>query len=233
MIRRLIYFLAFVCAGLLAFVSFRQTKSTETALPRGAGIDWINLDARDLDIATVFLTARDAGISKALDSLEVLASHDAVIRGQGHHLAHALGRFAIAQHKNDLSVIVACRPIFEAGCYHGVLEGFLASQKSIDSSTVASMCSSVERASPSRQPALECSHGLGHGLLTHADYDLSRALATCDDLSAEDARGECHDGVFMENIMHGLGDSTIAVGDDSPSAHHQMMDMSGGGPRRE
>jgi hypothetical protein len=156
-----------------------------------------------------------------------------VIRAQGHPLAHALGRFAIAQHKNDLSVIAQCRPIFEAGCYHGVLEGFLASQRSLDSSTIASICSAVERTSPSRQPALECSHGLGHGLLERVGYDLPRALATCDYLTADDARGECHDGVFMENVVHGLGDSTIAVGDEAVSAHHDMMQMEGARPRRE
>jgi len=125
MIRRLIYGLAVVCAGLLAFVSFRQPPPTEAASSRGAGIDWINLTPRDLDIATVFLTARDGGASKALDRLEALAAHDPLIRSQGHHLAHALGRFVIAQHKNDLSVIAECRPTFEAGCYHGVLEGYL------------------------------------------------------------------------------------------------------------
>jgi len=234
MIRRLIYLFAVLCAGLLAFVSFRESPSTNAVQSaRGAEIDWMNLTSRDLNIAAVFLAARERGVHKALDSLELLAAQDPVVRAQGHHLAHALGRFAIAQHKNDLSVIVDCRPIFEAGCYHGVLEGFLASQKSLDSNTIASICSAVERTSPSRQPALECSHGLGHGLLERVGYDLPRALATCDYLTAEDARGECHDGVFMENVMHGLGDSMVAVGDEAPSAHHQMMEMPGAAPRRE
>jgi hypothetical protein len=233
MIRRVIYVLAAVCAGLLAFISLRPSASTEPAPSQRAGIDWINLDPRDLNIAGVFLTARDSGVHRALDSLELLAAHDPVIRAEGHHLAHALGRFAIAQHKNDLSVIVGCRPIFEAGCYHGVLEGFLVSLKSLDSNTIASVCFAVEQTSPSRQPALECSHGLGHGLLTRVGYDLTRALATCDYLGADDARGECHDGVFMENVMHGLADSMITVGNAASTAHHQMMEMSGASPHRE
>ena len=233
MLRRLIYFLAIVCAALLVFVTVRRPAPSVTVRAPATEINWMNVSSRDLNIAALFLTARDVGVRKALDSLEVLAAHDPAIRDQGHPLAHALGRFAIAQHKNDLSVIAQCRPIFEAGCYHGVLEGFLASQKSLDSNTIASICSAVEHANPSRQPALECSHGLGHGLLERVGYDLPRALATCDYLAAEDARGECHDGVFMENVVHGLGDSMITVGDEALSAQHHMMQMEGARPNRE
>ena len=232
MVHRLIYILAIVCAGLLVFVTY-QRPAPGAHQPVASTVDWMNLSSRDLNVAAVFLTARDVGVRKALDSLEVLAAHDSVIRGQGHPIAHALGRFAIAQHNNELSVIAQCRPIFEAGCYHGVLEGFLASQKSIDSSTVASICSAVERSSQSRQPALECSHGLGHGLLERVGYDLSRALTACDYLATGDARSECHDGVFMENVVHGLGDSMISVGDAAVSAHHHMMQMEGPAAHRE
>jgi hypothetical protein len=224
MVRRLVYVLAIICAVLLAVVTFRQPTAAPSKAP-GGGIDWSNVSSRDLNIASVFLTARDVGVRKALDSLEALSIHDPQIRGQGHALAHALGRITIAQHKNDLSVIAGCRPIFEAGCYHGVLEGYLASQKSLDSNTIAPICSAVERSSPTRQPALECSHGLGHGLLERFGYDLGRALSACDYLRTDDARGECHDGVFMENVVHGLGDSMIAVGDEALSAHHHMMQM--------
>jgi len=224
MVRRLVYVLAIICAVLLAVVTFRQPTAAPSKAP-GGGIDWSNVSSRDLNIASVFLTARDVGVHKALDSLEALSIHDPQIRGQGHALAHALGRITIAQHKNDLSVIAGCRPIFEAGCYHGVLEGYLASQKSLDSNTIAPICSAVERSSPTRQPALECSHGLGHGLLERFGYDLGRALSACDYLRTDDARGECHDGVFMENVVHGLGDSMITVGDEALSAQHHMMKM--------
>ena len=229
MIRRLVYVLAVACAALLAFVTLRPAspKAPDTA------IDWTNVTSRDLNIAAVFLTARDLGVHKALDSLEALAAHDPALRGQGHTLAHALGRYTIAQHKNDLSVIAECREIFEAGCYHGVLEGYLATQKSVDSPTVASICSPVERSSPIRLRALECSHGLGHGLLARLAYDLGGALKACDYLGAEDARDECHDGVFMENVVHGMGNSMISVGDDALSVHNHMMQMEAARPHQE
>jgi hypothetical protein len=226
MVRRLVYVLAIICAVLLAVVTFRQPTAAPSKAP-GGGIDWTNVSSRDLNIASVFVTARDVGVRKALDSLEALSLHDPQIRGQGHALAHALGRYAIAENKNDVSVIAQCREIFEAGCYHGVLEGYLATQKSVDRNTVASICSAVERANTSRQPALECSHGLGHGLLARLGYDLGGALSACDYLPAKDAQGECHDGVFMENVVHGMGDAMINVGDDALSAHSHMMQMEG------
>ena len=40
-------------------------------------------------------------------------------------IAHALGRYAIAANRNDPSVLSQCRPTFQAGCYHGVLEGYM------------------------------------------------------------------------------------------------------------
>jgi hypothetical protein len=225
MVRVLIYILALTCGALLALVTFRQPVSP--AVYPDTEIDWTKVTSRDLNIAAVFLTARDLGVQKALDTLEILASHDREIRGQGHALAHALGRYTIAQHNNDLSVIAQCREIFEAGCYHGVLEGYLATRKSVDSPTVASICAPVERASPVHLRALECSHGLGHGLLARQGYDLQRALTACNYLGAADARDECHDGVFMENVVHGMGASMITVGDDALSAHNHMMQMEG------
>src|SRR5689334_5519570 len=110
MVRRLIYILAVVCAALLAFVTFRQPAAPPGRLFGGA-IDWTSVTSRDLNIAAVFLTARDFGVHQALDSLEALAAHDQEVRGQGHALAHALGRYTIAQHQNDLSVIAQCREI--------------------------------------------------------------------------------------------------------------------------
>jgi len=232
MVRRLVYILAVVSAALLAFVTLRQPAAPPARLLGGA-IDWTSVTSRDLNIAAVFITARDLGVHRALDSLEVLATHDPEVRGQGHALAHALGRYIIAQHRNDLSVIAQCREIFEAGCYHGVLEGYLATQTAIEPKSIASICSAVERASATRLRALECSHGLGHGLLARLGYDLGAALTACDYLVAEDARGECHDGVFMENVVHGMGSAMITVGDDALSAHSHMMQMEGEHAHRE
>jgi hypothetical protein len=62
---------------------------------------------------------------------------------------------------------------------------------------------------------------MGHGLTARAKNDFRRALAECDALSAPAARGECHDGVFMEIAVRatdpprpGTNDATLLRRDD-------------------
>src|SRR4051812_29371923 len=95
--QRLINFLAVVCAALLIFIVFRAPPKSEETHGGSAAIDWTSVTPRDLNIAGVFLTARDSGVRRALDTLRLLASRDTGLQRQGHGLAHALGRFAIAQ----------------------------------------------------------------------------------------------------------------------------------------
>ncbi|HEY6826949.1 MAG TPA: hypothetical protein VI259_08825, partial [Gemmatimonadaceae bacterium] len=97
----------------------RQQGAT-TAAP----FDWSTVSSRDLNIAAVFLTARDRGIGAAMDSLQAIAKNDSTYWTEGHMIAHALGRYAIAANKHDPAVLSQCRPTFQAGCYHGVLEGY-------------------------------------------------------------------------------------------------------------
>src|SRR5207247_207207 len=134
---------------------------------------------RDLDVAQVFLVARSRGVAAALDSLEEVAARDSSVRSQGHVLAHAIGRFVMAHNGADPSILAQCRPVFEAGCYHGVLEGYLASVPAVEATRITSMCSALLRREVGRLPAHECAHGLGHGLLERLSYDLSTALAAC------------------------------------------------------
>src|ERR671917_2559118 len=88
-------------------VAERQARSADSARPQPesaslssaghAGIDWGTVSDRDLDIASVFLTARAAGVRRALDTLERLAASDTGLRELGHTVAHSLGRFVVAR----------------------------------------------------------------------------------------------------------------------------------------
>src|SRR5688572_24489216 len=71
------------------------------------GLDWTRVTEQDLNVASVFLTARDRGPRAALDSLERLAAQDQWIRGKGHQLAHSIGRYAMEKRK-DLAVLREC-----------------------------------------------------------------------------------------------------------------------------
>ncbi|AHG93075.1 hypothetical protein J421_5540 (plasmid) [Gemmatirosa kalamazoonensis] len=168
-----------------------------------AAFDWGAASDRDLDVAAIFLTARRAGVRPALDSLRTAAARDSNLALMGHVVAHALGRFAVARAHDDPKVFALCTPEFEAGCWHGVMEGYFTSPRAASDSAVArpaldALCPSIVAAGRARLPLLECAHGMGHGLTARARNDITRALAGCDALSAPDMRGECHDGVFME-----------------------------------
>lgn len=184
----------------------------------GASLDWTRVTERDLDIASVFLAARDRGVRAALDSLEALAAADPELRGQGHPLAHALGRYAMAR-RRDLAVLGECTPSFQSGCFHGALEGYFLQGGTIDEASADRICAARSAQGARGFELLECWHGLGHGLMVHARGDIRRALPVCDALDAARARRECYDGIFMERAIRAVGATSINVG-DGPGMDH-------------
>ncbi|WP_420130357.1 hypothetical protein [Longimicrobium sp.] len=173
------------------------------------GVDWARVTERDLNVASVFLTARDRGPRAALDSLERLAARDPSIRGKGHQLAHAVGRYAMEQRK-DLAVLAGCTPRFQSGCFHGVLEGYFLQGGSIDRASVGNVCTGQQVARGFER--MECWHGLGHGLMVHHAGNFRQALDVCDGLQADQPRRECQDGIFMERAIRAIGATSINVG---------------------
>ena len=142
---------------------------------------------------------RRDGLAAALDSLERRAAGDSVLLRNGHQMAHALGRQAVAEHGGDASIIRQCRPVFASGCYHGVVEASLHAAGRIDMSGLERLCTGVE-GPEGPGPAFECIHGLGHGVLGAVGYDLGAALRDCDALSTPRHATSCHSGAFMEAI---------------------------------
>lgn len=179
------------------------------------GVDWTRVTERDLNVASVFLTARDRGPRAALDSLERLAAGDPWVRAKGHQLAHSIGRYAMEKRK-DLALLRECTPRFQSGCFHGVLEGYFLQGGTIDRASVANVCAGPVGRGFER---MECWHGLGHGLMVHHAGDFRRALDVCDGLQADQPRRECQDGIFMERAIRAIGAESINVGDGPGIGH--------------
>jgi hypothetical protein len=204
-----------VCAAILGLL-----MTLASGVPLGAqagvepGLDWSRVTQRDLNIASVFLTARDRGPRAALDSLERLAAQDTWVRAKGHPLAHAIGRYAMEQRK-DLAVLGECTPRFQSGCFHGVLEGYFLQGGTIDRASVGGICAGQVRGFE----RMECWHGLGHGLMVHHAGDFRQALSICDALQAAQPRRECQDGIFMERAIRAIGATSINVGDGPGIGH--------------
>jgi hypothetical protein len=229
MIRRLIDTVALLLIALLVYAWLRASAAADHP-PAPAPFDWSAVSTRDLDVASIFLTARTSGVGRAMDSLSALVKHDSTLVSDGHMLAHALGRFAIANNGHDPAVLRECRPTFEAGCYHGVLEGYLVTREKVDPAVMVKLCTSLARPGDARLMTIECAHGLGHGFAEAMAYDLERALGGCDLFAADDLRVKCHDGVFMENAVHGVGMGRINVGDNAMAAHQRMTMSTGATP---
>ncbi len=164
-------------------------------------------------IASVFRLARNpGGVRTALDSLGALTERDADLRLRGHELAHALGRFAMAE-RRDLAVLGECTPVFQSGCFHGALEGYFLQGNTVDARSVRGVCAERPAAGQPGYELLECWHGLGHGLMVRFSGDIQQALPLCDQLQTPTGRRECQDGIFMERAIRAVGTESIQVGD--------------------
>ena len=132
------------------------------------------------------------------EALEILEHSPLPHTGEGHLAVHQIGFYAYKKYGADS--ILKCKDYFLYACYHGTIieaasdQGFEAITKMTDK------C----KASPVRY--FQCVHAAGHSILAMWDYDLPKALETCDDLYEKEtdfpeALSSCHNGGFMENLF--------------------------------
>ena len=82
-IRRLIDLTAVLLIALLVFAWLRASDAASRPQPP-APFDWSAVSTRDLDIASVFLTAKSQGVGRAMDSLSALVKHDSTLGRRPH-----------------------------------------------------------------------------------------------------------------------------------------------------
>ena len=132
------------------------------------------------------------------EALEILEHSSLPHTGEGHLVVHQIGFFAYSKYGVD--AILKCKDYFLYACYHGAIieaasdEGFDAIVKMTD------------RCKASSVRYFQCVHAAGHAILAMWEYDLPKALETCDDLYEKEsdfpeALTSCHNGAFMENLF--------------------------------
>jgi len=132
------------------------------------------------------------------DALEILEHSPLPHTGEGHLVVHQIGFYAYRKYGADS--ILKCKDYFLYACYHGTIieaasdEGFEAIKKMTDK------C----KASPVRY--FQCVHAAGHAIMAMWNYDLPKALETCDSIYEKEtefpeALSSCHNGTFMENLF--------------------------------
>lgn len=169
-------------------------------------------------VEAIFATARAVGARAALDSLAAVIDRDPTLAPIGHQVAHGVGRYLVALEGYSPVLLASCRPTFQAGCYHGVLEEHLAREPDgLDPGRMPDLCPEDGAWVP--MVTLECAHGLGHGVFTGLGGQLGAALERCDAMKDEILVRECQDGVIMARNM--------AAAESRAAPHHRTGEASG------
>jgi hypothetical protein len=121
-----------------------------------------------------------------------------------HQLAHQIGRqTAESFGVNDQAFLLCPMESLNGGCQHGFFE-FVLGRTETTSAAADLICQSLEDGYSSKFH-FYCYHGVGHGVMMAAAYDLDRALEVCDTFNTNIAQDGCWQGVFMENVNAGMG----------------------------
>lgn len=138
----------------------------------------------------------------AFDMLEELMAVNSVADGESHALAHVLGHAAYQGYGLDIQLTLAeCSYDVFQGCLHGALQAYFSDLSSqgltLNADTIRVPCAYGE----TRFEIYSCIHGIGHGVMIHADYDLHASLDLCNLLDTHFQRSSCWGGAYMENVV--------------------------------
>jgi hypothetical protein len=170
-------------------------------------------EARTKCYADYFVSlARSDRVRVALGTLTMLAANHPDVQAEGHNYTHVIGIRAWKDGEDVRQIFRGCTGIFQSGCYHGVIQGYLLSHGQLDSTRAVTLCDQVAPNESDRWLRFQCVHGLGHGFEMAWNWELPHALHGCDWLKDDWDRGSCYGGVFMENAVASM-----------PGGHHMTM----------
>ncbi len=194
-LKKLLFLILILTFGLGA--AFRMPRTPATAdvqnVPEMADI--LNPSDQEKRLKAARKLVERVDVEQALEILE----HSSLPHtGEGHLVVHQIGFYAYQKYGVD--AMLKCKDYFLYACYHGAIieaasdQGFEAIAKMTDK------C----KASPVRY--FQCVHAAGHSIMAMWNYDLPKALETCDSIYEKETRfpeasSSCHNGAFMENLF--------------------------------
>jgi hypothetical protein len=135
------------------------------------------------------------------DDLSVPAVH-----ADCHQISHAVGHGGLAHYKGNAAQALAHGAMTcNSGYYHGVIERAFAGVPRERVTRIARSLCTGPAVTKEEFLLYQCVHGLGHGLMIYSGLDLPWSLRTCDRLQTDFDRVSCTGGVFMQNLMPGMG----------------------------
>jgi hypothetical protein len=157
----------------------------------------------------------ERGPAIALDEFAEAMRDNPIVESRCHPIAHTIGAGGLLHYDSDLGRAFADgSAVCGSGYYHGLLEWKLAAAPPDQVGAVARDVCADERIVAQPFTQYQCVHGLGHGLMLYAKYDLPRALDLCHELPVERDEVSCTGGVFMENQQTSYGTKSKWLKDD-------------------
>ena len=92
-----------------------------------------------------------------------------------------------------------------SSCHSGYYHGHEQLLKEKGTANLPKVINEVCETFPTQFGKFECLHGAGHGVMAYDDYDLPKALTTCQLLKDSYSVSSCYGGVFMEHIVTAQG----------------------------
>jgi cbb3-type cytochrome c oxidase subunit III len=125
-----------------------------------------------------------------------------------HQIAHAVGHAGLAHfHDNAAEALAHGAMTCNSGYYHGVIERAFAGVPRARVTRIARGLCTTPSVTKEEFLLYQCVHGLGHGLMIYSGLDLPYSLKVCHELQTSFDRISCTGGVFMQNLMPGMGTS--------------------------
>ncbi len=149
--------------------------------------------------------AQDKGAEYAFDVLRTFKFPGSI---DMHLLGHVVGDILYKQ--RGLEGIKKCTQDFRNACSHSIVVGAFLEKGEEALESIAQVC----RLAPGGRGAYAmCFHGLGHGILAYAKYNLEKAVDICEKTgSAQNQFGEpmeCIGGTIMEMISGGFHNQSL------------------------
>jgi hypothetical protein len=144
-------------------------------------------------------------------ALALLAKDDVAmprVHADCHQIAHAIGHGGLAHYKGNAATALSQGAMTcNSGYYHGVIERAFAGVPRQRVIHIARHLCTGHAVTREEFLLYQCVHGLGHGLMIYSGLDLPWSLKVCDRLQNRFDRVSCTGGVFMQNLMPGMGTS--------------------------
>lgn len=158
---------------------------------------------------------RSQGISGLLTVIDQEIQEDLNSQGGSldrcHDVVHVIGQIG-ASELGSQQALHECSPVCGAGCFHGVVEEFVAKSGDL-SQAMTSLCESTDNEQFNRS-LWACFHGLGHGVGTFIGEPIE-SFKMCDLAPTELGRENCSYGVFMELFeTSSFGHETLPIPTD-------------------